>query len=135
MPCYFNDTYYNSYSECYSACSGWCVQSYWDYCCKPKGSLWWLAPLFGGLATVVASLIVGYRQYRKKQKMVQERSNAAAQQMQIDTALQMQASIMMHNTKQEYNNQLEQPDNQTNKQTIAFNNQTYQNSLNFTAVM
>ncbi|CAL6109762.1 Hypothetical_protein [Hexamita inflata] len=131
MSCYFNDDFYILYSNCNNACTGLCIGSTWGYCCKPKGSLWWLGPLFGGITGVVLILVAGYIQFRKKQRLTQERTTVQIQQNKMDTALAMQvyqqSPIMMYNTQENVDN---------SNTTIIHNNlQNNQNSINFTAVM
>ncbi|CAL5975608.1 Hypothetical_protein [Hexamita inflata] len=87
--------------------------------------------LLGGITGVVVLLVVSYIQFRKKQRMAQERTSVQIQQNKMDTALAMQvyqqSPIMMYNTQENVDN---------SNTTIIHNQlQNNQNSINFTAVM
>ncbi|CAL6024310.1 Hypothetical_protein [Hexamita inflata] len=135
MSCYFNDNFYIQHNDCIAVCSGLCIGSSWGYCCKHKDSLWWLGPLFGGLAAIIVIIIVSYRQFRKKQLLLKEKAAFQAQQQQIyaamSLAVQQQSSIMLHDTKDQNINLQEQ----SNLNVTTNNNQLQQDSLNFNAVM
>ncbi|CAL6108810.1 Hypothetical_protein [Hexamita inflata] len=158
MSCYFNDYFYSSRSSCKASCSGMCIQYSltWQYCCKPKGSLWWLGPLFGGIVFVFVFICAACKtcalQKRRRQLMQQARTSAIAQQgqllvanpMQIQQPQQVQQApqnlyqpVHIAN-EQQYQYQTPKPNNEPNIQVMPDNIQ-YQpqqiNQISFPGVM